>query len=139
VHASRGFTLFETLVGLALATIVVAMGGIRLTEVLASSRLAAAARTLATTLRLARGRALARGASVEARFDAPGLDYELRDGSGTLEVHALPRGVLFAGLPARSRIVFGALGTAENGTVTLVAGARSRSVVVNQRGRVRLQ
>ena len=139
MHTSRGFTLFETLVGVALATIVAAMGGVRLSEVLASSRLAAAARTLATSLRLARGRALASGTSVEARFDAPGREYELREGNGTLDVHALPRGVLFAGLPARSRIVFGALGTAENGTVTLVAGARSRRVVVNQRGRVRLQ
>ncbi|HYV56471.1 MAG TPA: GspH/FimT family pseudopilin [Candidatus Nitrosopolaris sp.] len=139
MHASRGFTLFETLVGVALATIVAAMGGLRLTEVLASTRLATAARTLATSLRLARGRALASGGSVEARFDAAGRDYELHDGTGTLEVRALPRGILFAGLPARSRIVFGALGTAENGTVTLVAGARSRSVVVNQRGRVRLQ
>ena len=139
MHGSRGFTLFETLVGLALATVVAAMGGVRLTELLATSRLAAAARTLATSLRLARGRALASGASVEARFDAPGHTYELRDGSGTLELHGLPRGVLFAALPARSRIVFGALGTADNITITLAAGNRSRNVVVNQRGRVRFQ
>ena len=137
MHRSGGFTLLETLVGLALATTVAAMGGVRLTELLATARLATAARTLATTLRLARGRALATGTSVETRFDAPGHTYELRDGSGTIEVHGLPRGVLFAVLPARSRIVFGALGTADNGTITLAAGSRSRNVVVNQRGRVR--
>jgi len=117
LHRSGGFTLFETLVGLALATTVAAMGGVRLTELLATARLATA--------------------SVETRFDAPGHTYELRDGSGTIEVHGLPRGVLFAVLPARSRIVFGALGTADNGTITLAAGSRSRNVVVNQRGRVR--
>jgi len=123
LHRSGGFTLLETLVGLALATTVAAMGGVRLTELLATARLATAARTLATTLRLARGRALATGTSVETRFDAPGHTYELRDGGGAL--------------PARSRIVFGALGTADNGTITLAAGSRSRNVVVNQRGRVR--
>ncbi len=139
MHRSGGFTLLETLVGLALATTVAAMGGVRLTELLATARLATAARTLATTLRLARGRALATGTSIEARFDAPGHTYELRDGSGTIEVHGLPPGVLFVGLPARSRIVFGALGTADNGTITLAAGSRSRNVVVNQRGRVRFQ
>jgi len=49
------------------------------------------------------------------------------------------KGVRFAALPARDRVQFGGLGTAQNATVTLAAGARARSVIVNQRGRVRVQ
>jgi len=56
-----------------------------------------------------------------------------------LSTRWLPPGVGFTALPARSRVLFGGLGNAENATVTLAAGARARSVIVNQRGRVRVQ
>src|SRR5207302_8157479 len=91
-------------------------------------------------LRLARGRALAAGGSMEVRLDAARMALELRDDAGTLlEPRWLPVGVRFTALPARDRVQFGGLGTAQNATVTLGAGARARSVVVNQRGRVRVQ
>jgi Tfp pilus assembly protein FimT len=103
-------------------------------------RLAGAARTLATALRLARGRAIARNTPVEVRFDSGRGTWDARQPNGvTLEARTLPPGVAFGSLPARGRILFGALGTAENGTITLVAGPRARRVVVNQRGRVRVQ
>jgi len=50
----------------------------------------------------------------------------------------LPATVAYAAVPARQRVSFGGLGNAENATITLAAGRRQRSVVVNQRGRVRV-
>jgi len=78
--------------------------------------------------------------TVEVRFDAARAVCETRASAGVvLDTRALPPGVAFAALPARSRITFGGLGTADNGTVTLASGTRRRSVIVNQRGRVRVQ
>src|SRR5205809_544605 len=64
---------------------------------------------------------------------------DARTGGTLLSTRWLPPGVGFAALPARSRVLFGGLGSAENATITLAAGARMRSVIVNQRGRVRVQ
>ena len=101
---------------------------------------AEAAREVATALRLARGIALSGDASIEVRFDPERALCETRERAGTLlSTRWLPPGVGFAALPARSRVLFGGLGSAENATVTLAAGARTRSVIVNQRGRVRVQ
>ena len=47
--------------------------------------------------------------------------------------------VMLEFLCGRARVLFGGLGTADNATITLVAGPRTRRIVVNQRGRVRLQ
>jgi len=132
--------LLEALGGVALAAILAGVATVRLVELVDSARLAGAARTIATALRLARGRALAAGGSMEVRLDAVRMVLELRDGAGALlETRWLPAGVRFAALPARDRVQFGGLGTAQNATVTLSAGARARSVIVNQRGRVRVQ
>lgn len=140
MRRSPGFTLLEALVCTALVAITVGQGAVRLVDLLHGSRLAGAVRTVASTLRMARGRAIAGGAPIDVRFDATQRLVELRDGaSRVLETHPLPSGVALVALPARARIRFGALGTAENGTVVLGAGARSHSVVVNQRGRVRVQ
>ncbi len=101
-------------------------------------RLAGAAHTVATAVRLARGRALAAGEPTEVRFDAVRGRLEVRAGAA-IETRALPPGVAFASLPARGGIGFSGLGTGENGTITLAAGAGTRRVIVNQRGRVRVQ
>jgi len=140
MRRSPGFTLLEALVGTALLAVTVGEGAVRLVDLLQSARLAGAVRTVASTLRMARGRAISGGGSIEVRFDAAGRLVELRDGAArVLETRVLPAGVALIGLPARARIRFGGLGTAENGTVTLGAGTRAHSVVVNQRGRVRVQ
>jgi len=139
MECNRGVTLVEALVGLALAAAVAGIGAPRLAELVASARLAGSARTVATGLRLARERALSSDAPVEVRFDVPRGACETRDRSGAvLETRLLPPGVTFVALPVRGRILFGGLRTAENGTITLAAGARARSVIVNQRGRVRV-
>jgi len=116
------------------------IGVVQLVALVESTRVAGAARTIATALRLARGVALAGDASTEVRFDPVRGLCETVDQSGALiERRSLPPGVSFASLPARRRIVFGGLGTADNGTIVGAGGPRQRRVVVNQRGRVRVQ
>ncbi|HYR96787.1 MAG TPA: GspH/FimT family pseudopilin [Candidatus Binatus sp.] len=135
-----GFTLLDALAGLGLAAVLGGIGVVRLVDLVQTARLAGAARTVATGLRLARGVAMSGDATIEVRLDAARAVCETRDRAGVvLETHPLPPGVAFAALPARSRIAFGGLGTAENGTITLACGRRVRSVIVNQRGRVRVQ
>jgi general secretion pathway protein H len=134
-----GFTVLEALVVVALATVLAGVGTVRLVDLVETARLAGAARTVATALRLARGIAISGDGTIEVRFDAGRGVCETRDRAGTLlDTRSLPPGVAFAALPARSRIAFGGLGTADNGTITLGCGPRRRSVIVNQRGRVRL-
>jgi hypothetical protein len=132
--------LLETVLATALATSIASVGAVALVRMVTSVRLAGAARTAAATLRFARAVAIARGASIEARFDPAARTLELRDRTDLLlRRDPLPPGIEFAALPARRRILFGGLGTADNGTIALAAGTRVRSVVVNQRGRVRVQ
>jgi len=138
MHRSRGFSVVETLAVVALAGVVAATGTLGVAELVRGARLAGAVRALGSSLRLARGQALAGLGPVVARFDAGRGTYEILDDAGRLlAAHALPPGVVFAALPARARITFGALGTADNATVSLAAGPRSGRVVVNQRGRIR--
>jgi Tfp pilus assembly protein FimT len=140
MRRDHGFTVLEAIVVLGIASVLTAGGVVSLADVIGSARVAGAARTMATRLRLARERALAGGAAVEVRFDPAARRWTARDADGVvIEGGGLVPGISFARLPARGRILFGAIGTAENATVTLAAGARQRSVIVNQRGRVRLQ
>ena len=136
---SPGFTVLEVLAALGLTAILAGMGTVQLIELVRSARLASGARATASLLRLARGRALASNLEVEVAFDAATASCSVRQAASVLETRPLPPGVTFAALPARGRILFGALGSAENGTVRLAAGLRTRRVIVNQRGRVRLQ
>jgi Tfp pilus assembly protein FimT len=127
-------------VSLSLAAVVSGLGLVQLPALVAALRVAGAAHDVASTLRLARGRALAAGVAVDVRFDAAARLVETRlRGGGVLESHRLPGGVGFAALPARARLGFTAVGGADNGTIVLAAGASARRVIVNQRGRVRVQ
>jgi Tfp pilus assembly protein FimT len=135
----RGSTLLEALAGLALASTIAGLGVPRVVALAESAGLAGTSRVLATALRLARERALGGGVPVEVRFDVAARRWTVQVAGRVLDAQALASPVTFAAVPARQRIVFGALGTADNATVTLAAGARRRSVVVNQRGRVRFQ
>lgn len=140
VHRPSGFTLVELLAGVGMAGILAGVGAVQLVRLVNGMRLAGAARTLATDLRLARGHAMSAGVTVDVLLDGPSGTWEARErGGATFETRALPPGVAFASLPARSRLRFGALGTADNGTVGLGGAGAARSVVVNQRGRVRVQ
>lgn len=135
-----GFTLFEVVAGLALAATVTGIGVARAPALVGPVRLTGAAERLAAALRQARGHALARNRRVEVRFDPPRRAWSLHeDGGPALEVHSLPAGIAFSALPSTSRVRFGTTGGADNATVVLASGTRTRRVVVNQRGRVQIQ
>ena len=133
------FTPFELLSRL--ARVAIAGGAaLRLPDVLAAVRLGGAAQRLSAALRQARGHALEHGGPVEVALDDARQAWEVREVSATtLAREALPPGVTFASLPASRRVRFTALGTTDNATITLGAGATVRRIVVNQRGRVRVQ
>lgn len=136
----QGFSLFELVACLALLATIAGAGALRLPDILASVRLSGAVQRLSAALRQARGRALERGAPVDVQLDDAGALWEVRDTYGApVAREALPGGVGFAGLPASRRVRFSALGTTDNATITLNAGATTRRIVVNQRGRVRVQ
>jgi len=135
-----GFTLFEVVAGLALAATVTGISVARAPALVGPVRLTGAAERLAAALRQARGQALARNRQVEVRFDPPRRAWSLHENGGpALEVHSLPTGIGFSSLPSSGRVRFGTTGGADNATVVLASGTRTRRVVVNQRGRVQIQ
>lgn len=137
---AAGFGMVEVVTGLAVVLTTVGIASTSLGGVVGSVRLAGAAERLASALRAARGEALARGRAIEVRFDPPRRTWSVReDGGALMGVEQLPAGVTFASLPSSLRLRFTTAGTADNGTVALAAGGRARQVVVNQRGRVRVQ
>ncbi|HEV7731564.1 MAG TPA: GspH/FimT family pseudopilin [Candidatus Binatia bacterium] len=140
VARSSGFTVVELMACTALLAVVVGTTVVRLPPLVASVRLAGAAHRLAAVLRQARGRALERNTRMEIHFDSAARRWDVREFGGLpLEAQALPDGVSFTTLPAGARVRFSTIGTADNATITLAAGSGSRRVVVNQRGRVRVQ
>jgi Tfp pilus assembly protein FimT len=134
----QGFSLFELIACLALLATIVGTAALRMPDILASIRLSGAVQRLSAALRQARGRALEHGSPVEVRLDDAQGVWEMRD-TTTVTREALPPGVAFASLPASRRVRFTALGTTDNATITLGAGASVRRIVLNQRGRVRVQ
>jgi general secretion pathway protein H len=138
VRGSSGSTLIEVLLALGLAAVLAGIAVASLPALTDGIRVAGAARLVASTLRLIRGRALAGEGPLEVRFAVARAALEVGPpGAPARDLVPLPAGVRFARVPARGRLRFGALGTTANGTVTLAAGGRRRQVVVNQRGRVR--
>lgn len=136
----QGASLLELLVCLALLVTIAGTGTLRLPDVMAAVRLSGTAHRLSAALRQARGRALEGGGPVEIVFDEAGNRWQMQEPSGpSIAQEVLPPGVSFAGLPANRRVRFSAVGTTDNATVVLGAGGVVRRVVVNQRGRVRVQ
>jgi Tfp pilus assembly protein FimT len=136
----QGIGLLELVACLALLATIAGTGALRLPDVLVSLRLGGAVQRLSAALRQARGRALERGGPVEVQLDDAQAQWEMRDTHGaTIARETLPPGVVFTGLPASRRVRFSALGTTDNATIALGAGAAVRRIVVNQRGRVRVQ
>ena len=135
----RGSTLIETVVALALTATLVATSTMLLSSLAATFQLAASVRTLTQTMRATRARAMAEGVALDVAFDASTGIWSIRTSNGTMRrTQALPAPVRFLTLPARARIRFESTGTADNGTIVLGAGAATRRIIVNQRGRVRL-
>ena len=88
-------------------------------------------------LRLARARALAHGVRVRVALAGTPPIATVFEGVTPIGSWQLPRVTILSG-PASGFLIFTPLGTAPNATITLGAGTRVRSVIVNQRGRVRV-
>jgi Tfp pilus assembly protein FimT len=137
---TRGFTVLETLLVVALAGWLAATAVAATTSLAAALRLSATARTLAQTARETRARAMAEGIPLEILLDTTSSAWSVRQLDGTVRHAAvLPAPVTFLAVPASTRLRFESTGTATNGTVVLGGTTTARrSIVVNQRGRVRL-
>ena len=135
-----GLTLAELLFGLAFAAILAGVGVHHCARLLASIRLPLGARQLATDLSLARGTAVLRNTRAQVTFD--GDRYTLRfDVGEPSEIQTVMQpGIRVARVPLSGMVRFFPTGRADNATVVLTnSWGGSRSVVVNQRGRILVQ
>jgi hypothetical protein len=83
---------------------------------------------------------MAEGRALEVVFDGSLGAWDVRTPDGTVRhAETLPSPIRFVSLPASARVRFDSTGTATNGTVVLAGTSTAqRSIIVNQRGRVRL-
>jgi Tfp pilus assembly protein FimT len=120
-------TLFEMLVVLAIVGFISALSVVRLDRAVAIYELREARSVVATTLKLARARAIRFGEPVTFAVSGDGRSYGLSDGP----LRDLPGGVVMQ-QPRGGGIAFFADGTSPGARVTL-ANARGRvSLVVNR-------
>jgi len=94
---SRGFTLVELMVGVALAAILLAVAAPSFMEVTARMRVEGVAHNLATDLQLARTEAVQRRAAVNLVTAANGASYTLTTGGNTLKTVTLSGGATMSG------------------------------------------
>ena len=137
MYPRAGTTLIDLIAALGIASLLVGLAVLHLPGLSDPIRLRGAAHELAATLRLARARALAHGVRVRVAVAGTPPVATVFEGSRAVGSWHLPRVTLIS-LPAGGSLTFTALGTAPNATITFGAGARRRSVIVNQRGRVRV-
>ena len=146
--SSRGFTLLELLIVIALTAVLAGAALLRGPRLIAGWRLAAGARQIIMDLKLARARAILTSATHRVHFFAADATYrhERQRPSGTYDPIApatgLPTSIAIAGCTAAgSGISFRPRGNAGAfGTVTLRnAYGEQRAVVVDIVGRVRVQ
>ena len=136
--ASRGFTITEMLVSLAVLSV---MGTLTLPSIRSwteTYQLDGAARQLATDLHLTRIRAITKNATAQLVFSGGSYAVEV---DGTVEsVRALPTGVNVTN--PDPPVVFLARGTVQTGTqgtLNLSDGAHSRGITVNVIGGITVQ
>jgi prepilin-type N-terminal cleavage/methylation domain-containing protein len=133
----RGLTLLELLLGLALGAILAGVGVLQSARLLASMRLPLGARQLASDLSLARATAVLRNTQARVTFDNNRYTVRFDAGEPSEVETVMQPGVRVARVPRSGMLRFFPTGRADNGTVVLTTSlGGSRSVVINQRGRV---
>lgn len=137
MYPRTGFTLLELMAVVGLSSIIAMLALLHLPGLRDPIRLRGAAHEFAATLRLARARALAHGVRVRVTVVGFPPTATVFEGATAVGSWQLPRVTVLTGPPGGA-LIFTALGTGPNATVTFGAGARTRSVIVNQRGRVRV-
>jgi general secretion pathway protein H len=140
---SRGFTLVELLVVLAVMALVLMVAGPMVSNALPGAQLKTAARDLAAGLRYTRNRAISTNRSTAFLLDTEARRYRVE---GEPEVRTLPAEFAVSILTARSeledartgRIRFFPDGSSTGGEITLSNGARTYRVTVDWlMGRIR--
>jgi Tfp pilus assembly protein FimT len=134
---SRGVTLLELLVLLGLLSVLAGAAAPRVTGMMDALELRAGAVRLASTLVRARLAALADGRAWWVRI-VDARAFEIGPEGGEPSRAELPGRVRFVGATSGGDVRFAPSGWAENATFTLRRDHLARSVVVNQRGRVRI-
>jgi len=143
---ARGLTLAEILVVVALASVIGVMGALQLPRLVASFRLASAAQQVVSVLHVARVRAIETTRQHRVAFQVGDRSYSLErredDGSWSAVegIKVLPEGISVLSANSGADLVFFPRGHCENGTVVLADPfGRVRKVILNQRGKVRLE
>jgi len=134
-RTSAGFTLFEMLVVLAIIGLVVALALPNLRGPPDNLRLEAAARTVASALRLSRSQAIARNADVVLTIDADRRIFESSTGPAIQLDHEISVEFIFAAPERRGRAAGGIRffpdGTSSGGDIVLTLDKRRASISVN--------
>ena len=133
---SRGFTLVETAVVLAVVAVATASVASALGRVAAGARLLGARNVVATALGDARRGAYLTAAPVAVAVGAGATTVVIDDGRAARSAE-LPAGTSVASAPRRGGVTFRGGGLADNATVVVASGPVRAAVVVNQRGRIR--
>lgn len=135
-RTSHGFTLLELLVAIGLLAILAGVAAPGFGALAGGWQLRAAALRVAGTLNRARAGALRGSESWSVRASGDALLFgPVR---GRAQRVAMPAGI-FVSVNSGGVVQFSRAGYAENATFRLLGDQGERRVVVNQRGRIRLQ
>ena len=137
VDRTRGVTLLELLV-FGLLSLFAGAAVPQLSSMMGMLELRAGALRMASALTRARFAALAHGEPWWVRVVGPSAFEVGPEGIAPVRTQ-LPGNVRFVAVTSGGEVRFGPNGWAENATFTLGYAEHERSVVVNQRGRVRLR
>lgn len=143
--SSRGFTLLELLVVLAIVGLVLTVAAPRFLQAEPGTQARAAAQEMAGTFRQVRDKAIAVNRKIDFVFDLAAGRYLVDDQERPFILPGSPR-INFASLSAevfdqqKGKIQFFPDGSTSGGQVTLTVGTRTASVIVDWlTGRVRVE
>ncbi|MBY0280359.1 hypothetical protein K2Z84_33925 [Candidatus Binatia bacterium] len=137
-RAERGTSLVETVLVLAVASILAGAAWPRVADLLDTVELRSACVRFASALARGRVAALTEGRSWRLRLDGSS-HFVLAPLDGDASPEALPARVFFAAATSGGDVRFFSSGLADNASFTLGVGDARRRVVVNQRGRVTVE
>lgn len=135
---SRGFTLLELIVAMAVVMVVVSLSATYFSYSMADSRSAQATQIVVQTLRAARSRAMELSSNVTVTIDGSAVTAQVQNGAASTVRTELPTGVAISGT---NTFVFNPTGIASTaGAVNIASSAsnrvESRVVTVSALGQI---